>query len=121
METPAPKAENKPEFVDYGFEVTVVLVSGEKLVIKLQKDFPIQLIKVAIQTKLGIPRDQQRLIFDGKQVVEGWEFVGETASRQSTLEDYGIQEGSTLQLVVIAKDSEARCYGQSETSDCAFE
>ena len=121
METPAPKAENKPEFVDYGFEVTVVLVSGEKLVIKLQKDFPIQLIKVAIQTKLGIPRDQQRLIFDGKQVVEGWEFVGETASRQSTLEDYGILEGSTLQLVVIAQGSEARCYGQSETSACAFE
>ena len=121
METPAPKAENKPEFADYGFEVTVLLVSGGKVVIKLQKDFPIQLIKVAIQTKIGTPREQQRLIFDGKQVVEGWEFVGETASRQSTLEDYGIQEGSTLQLVVIAKDSEARCYGQSETSDCAFE
>jgi hypothetical protein len=120
METPAPKAENKPEFVDYGFEVTVVGLSGEELVVKVQKDFPIQLIQMAMQTELGIPRDQQRLIFDGKEVVGSWKSVGEAASRQSTLEDHGIQKGSTLQLVVNAKHSEARCYGQSEVSDCAL-
>ena len=112
METPTPEAENKFEFVETpapeGTEVTVVLVSGKKLGIKVQKDYPIQLSKVAIQNELGIPIDQQRLIFDGKEVV-------------GSLEDHGIQEGSILQLVVIAKDSEARCYGQSETSDCAFE
>ena len=89
--------------VPSGFDVTVVLVSGEETVISfLQKDYPIQLIKLAIQNKLGIARNQQRLIFDGKEVVEGWEPLGESASRQLTLEDYGIQEGSTLQLVVIA-------------------
>ena len=101
-------------------EIKVSLVSGKEQTLKLQKDYPIQLIKVAIQAEMGVPINQQRLIFNDKEIGGRWEIVGETASRQSTLEDYGIGEGSVLQLVVSTTDTEVRCYGQSDSSDLPF-